>query len=165
MTKGRWRDMTSKTGISYKEIQRHQDSKSWCLCFYIEVKNEVSFRRRVKKCGLCFSENEKHSPFFILSGSTHSLEKEGSKMDRNRFFEEVTRICASQGKTAGEINDGCLPLVFTSSGSPICRISEDGEVQYGEPWRRISHSKSVQQQKKNKKYELFQILGYCNGRK
>ncbi|MGB8451746.1 MAG: hypothetical protein WCD89_05370 [Anaerocolumna sp.] len=44
-------------------------------------------------------------------------------MDRNRFFAEVTRICALQGITAGEINDGCLPLVFTSSNSPICRIS------------------------------------------
>lgn len=53
-------------------------------------------------------------------------------MDRNRFFEEVTRICASQEITAGEINDGYLPLVFTSSGSPICRSSEDGEVQYRE---------------------------------
>lgn len=53
-------------------------------------------------------------------------------MDRNRFFAEVNRICASQGITTGEIKDGCLPLVFTSSGSPICRITEDGEVQYRE---------------------------------
>ncbi len=52
-------------------------------------------------------------------------------MDRNRFFAEVTRICTSQGITAGEINDSCLPLVFTS-GSPICRISEHGEAWYGE---------------------------------
>jgi hypothetical protein len=53
-------------------------------------------------------------------------------MDRNRFFAEVTRICALQGITAGEINDGCLPFVFTSSDSPICHISEHGKVWYRE---------------------------------
>ena len=36
-------------------------------------------------------------------------------MDCNRFFTEVTRIFASQGIKAGEINGGCLPLVFDSS--------------------------------------------------
>jgi len=51
-------------------------------------------------------------------------------MDSNRFFAEVARKSASQGIAAGEINDGCLPLVFGSSGSPICRVTEDGEVQY-----------------------------------
>lgn len=53
-------------------------------------------------------------------------------MDINRFFAEITRRAASQGITAGEICDGCLPLVFGSSGSPICRVTEYGEVQYRE---------------------------------
>lgn len=53
-------------------------------------------------------------------------------MDSNRFFAEVTRRIAPQGITAGELNNGCLPLVFGPSGSPICRVTENGEVQYWE---------------------------------
>lgn len=53
-------------------------------------------------------------------------------MDSNRFFAEVARRIASQGITTGELNDGCLPLVFGSSGSPICRVTENREVQYWE---------------------------------
>lgn len=51
-------------------------------------------------------------------------------MDSNRFFAEVARRSASQGITAGEIKDGYLPLIFGFSGSPICRVDENGEVQY-----------------------------------
>lgn len=51
-------------------------------------------------------------------------------MDSNRFFAEVMRRVTSQGIVAGEISNGYLPLVFSSTNSPICRVTEDGEVQY-----------------------------------
>ncbi|MGB8451860.1 MAG: hypothetical protein WCD89_05955 [Anaerocolumna sp.] len=53
-------------------------------------------------------------------------------MDSNRFFAEIVRRSAAQGISAGEIKNGCLPMIFSSNGSPICRVTEDGEVQYRE---------------------------------
>lgn len=53
-------------------------------------------------------------------------------MDSNRFFAEIMRRVASQGIAAGEISNGYLPLVFSSSGSPICRVTENGTVRYWE---------------------------------
>jgi len=53
-------------------------------------------------------------------------------MDSNRYFAEIIRRAAVQGISAEELKDGCLPMVFSTSGSPICRVTEDGEVHYKE---------------------------------
>lgn len=53
-------------------------------------------------------------------------------MDSNRYFAEIIRRAAVQGISAEKIKDGYLPMVFRSSGSPICRVTADGEVHYKE---------------------------------
>lgn len=51
-------------------------------------------------------------------------------MNSNRFFDEITRIAAKQGIRAKEVKDGYLYLDFGCNNSPICRVSEAGEVHY-----------------------------------
>lgn len=51
-------------------------------------------------------------------------------MDSNRFFAELVRRVASRGIVAEEVKNGYLPLAFSSNNSPICNVTEDGEVHY-----------------------------------